>query len=129
MRRASYWEPKTYNYSRPTVPMKADIHPRVNPVIFEDLVTGKRFFSTSTASSERKETVDGVEYSVITCSVTSDSHPFYTGKATFIDTEGRVDKFNRRFANYRKEKPQDEADAEPAAPEAATVPAEESKKD
>lgn len=96
--------------------MKADIHPTVNPVIFEDLVTGKRFFSTSTASSPRKETVDGVEYAVITCSVTSDSHPFYTGKATFIDTEGRVDKFNRRFANYRKETP---AEPEAAASEAA----------
>ena len=25
------------------------------------------------------------------------SHPFYTGKKMFLDTAGRVEKFNRRF--------------------------------
>jgi large subunit ribosomal protein L31 len=27
--------------------------------------------------------------------VTADSHPFYTGKKIFVDTAGRVEKFNR----------------------------------
>ncbi len=26
-------------------------------------------------------------------------HPFYTGQQRFVDTAGRVDKFNKRFAN------------------------------
>ena len=26
-------------------------------------------------------------------------HPFFTGTAKFVDTEGRVDRFNKRYAN------------------------------
>ncbi len=33
--------------------------------------------------------------------VWSGSHPFFTGKATFVDTAGRVEKFQRKFGgNY-----------------------------
>ncbi len=42
-----------------------------------------------------KETRSTVkEMHVNTC---SKCHPFYTGQATFIDTEGRVEMFNRRY--------------------------------
>ena len=34
------------------------------------------------------------EMHVNTCSA---CHPFYTGQATFIDTEGRVDQFMKRY--------------------------------
>ncbi len=34
------------------------------------------------------------EMHVNTC---SKCHPFYTGQATFIDTEGRVEQFNKRY--------------------------------
>ena len=34
------------------------------------------------------------EMHVNTCSA---CHPFYTGTATFIDAEGRVDQFNKRY--------------------------------
>jgi large subunit ribosomal protein L31 len=30
--------------------------------------------------------------------VWSGSHPFFTGKSTFVDSAGRVEKFNRKFA-------------------------------
>ena len=29
--------------------------------------------------------------------VCSSCHPFYTGQATFIDSEGRVEKFRKRY--------------------------------
>lgn len=29
-------------------------------------------------------------------------HPFYTGKAKFIDTEGRIEKFRKRYATPAK---------------------------
>ncbi|MGD9692416.1 MAG: 50S ribosomal protein L31 [Phycisphaerales bacterium] len=33
--------------------------------------------------------------------VWSGSHPFFTGKASFVDTAGRVEKFQRKFGgNY-----------------------------
>ena len=40
---------------------------------------------------------DGNEYPVYKVEVSSDSHPFYTGKNVLLDTAGRVDKFNRRY--------------------------------
>ncbi len=82
--------------------MKKDIHPQYNPVIFLDITTGKRFFTHSTMRSEKKEVVDGVEYFVVSTGITSDSHPFYTGKNQFVDTEGRIDKFQKRFGSIRR---------------------------
>ena len=35
----------------------------------------------------------------------SGSHPFYTGKSSFVDTAGRVEKFQKKFqGNYFKDK-------------------------
>lgn len=84
--------------------MKADIHPDYHPVIFQDMTSGKRFFTRSTAKSEKTEEVDGVEHFVISMGITSDSHPFFTGKAQFVDTEGRIDKFQKRFGTTRRAK-------------------------
>jgi len=36
--------------------------------------------------------------------LTADSHPFYTGQSTFVDTEGRIDKFQKRFGAVRRAK-------------------------
>jgi len=37
--------------------------------------------------------------------VWSGSHPFFTGKSSFVDSAGRVEKFQRKFAgNYFKTK-------------------------
>jgi len=87
--------------------MKTDIHPDYHPVIFQDMTTGKRYFTRSTAKSDKTETVDGVDYFVISAGVTADSHPFFTGKSTFVDTEGRIDKFQKRFGGQvrRAKKP------------------------
>ncbi|MCL4105610.1 UNVERIFIED_CONTAM: hypothetical protein GTU68_057485 [Idotea baltica] len=40
---------------------------------------------------------DGNEYPLVKVEISSDSHPFYTGKQKLIDTAGRVDKFYRRY--------------------------------
>ena len=34
----------------------------------------------------------------IAVEICSACHPFYTGQATFIDAEGRVEQFRRRYA-------------------------------
>lgn len=39
------------------------------------------------------------EMHVNTC---SSCHPFFTGKAKFIDTEGRVERFQKRYASAGK---------------------------
>ena len=79
--------------------MKADIHPKYNEVVFQDVTSDLSFLTRSTLTS--KETIkweDGKEYPLIKVEVSSASHPFYTGKQKLMDTSGRVDKFRKRYA-------------------------------
>ena len=79
--------------------MKADIHPKYQDVVFQDVSSDFAFLTRSTLGS--KETIkweDGNEYPLIKIEISSASHPFYTGKHKVIDTSGRVDKFRRRYA-------------------------------
>jgi large subunit ribosomal protein L31 len=82
--------------------MKTDIHPKMNKVIFIDSVTGDEFVSTSTLTSKETREVDGETYQVVTLEVTSKSHPFYTGKQTLVDTQGRVDKYRKKMEMAKK---------------------------
>jgi len=84
--------------------MKKDLHPEYHPVVFQDMTTGKQFITRSTATSAKKEEINGVEHYVISMGVTSDSHPFFTGQNQFVDTEGRIDKFQKRFGAVRRVK-------------------------
>jgi large subunit ribosomal protein L31 len=81
--------------------MKKGTHPESRPVCFVDVSNGREFLTISTARCREKKTIDGVEYGVIQCDVTSDSHPAYTGVKRFVDTAGRVEKFEKRFARRR----------------------------
>lgn len=81
--------------------MKKDIHPNLNPVCFVDVSTGKKFLSKSTASSKKSENIDGLDYNVLVRDVTMDSHPAYTGEKRFVDTAGRVEKFQSKFSRKR----------------------------
>jgi large subunit ribosomal protein L31 len=77
--------------------VKSEGHPTLNNVCFLDIGTGRRFLTKSTMKSQRKETIDGVEYFVVARDVTSDSHPAYTGEKRLVDTAGRVEKFTSKF--------------------------------
>jgi large subunit ribosomal protein L31 len=81
--------------------MKKDIHPAVHSVCFRDVSTGKKFLTKSTLRTKETETIDGVEYSVFNREVTSDSHPAYTGEKRFVDSAGRVEKFQNKFRRHR----------------------------
>ncbi|MFN3191604.1 MAG: 50S ribosomal protein L31 [Aureliella sp.] len=64
--------------------MKADIHPNYQ----ETTVTcgcGNSFTTRSTVPELKVDICN-------TC------HPFYTGKLKFVDTAGRIDKFQKKFA-------------------------------
>ncbi|MDY6069259.1 MAG: type B 50S ribosomal protein L31 [Opitutales bacterium] len=82
--------------------MKKAGHPDYHPVCFTDVSTGAKFYTKSTMTSKQKETIDGVEYNVVIRDVTADSHPAYTGEKRFVDTAGRVEKFNKKFGRVRK---------------------------
>lgn len=79
--------------------MKSDIHPKnYRPVIFQDAQSGAQFLVNSTVRTEEKGTYEGKEFDLYKVEISSDTHPFYTGKETVLDTAGRVDKFKKRAA-------------------------------
>ncbi|MGW3472763.1 type B 50S ribosomal protein L31 [Saccharopolyspora sp. NPDC000995] len=80
--------------------MKPGIHPEYRPVVFQDRTTGDRFLTRSTATSgTRTEWEDGNTYPLIVIDVTAYSHPFWTGNQRVLDTQGRVEKFRRRYGD------------------------------
>ena len=86
--------------------MKKDIHPDYKEVVFQDVQSDFKFLTRSTMSSD--ETIkweDGKEYPLIKVEVSSASHPFYTGKKIFVDTAGRVEKFNQKYKAKQSAKP------------------------
>ena len=81
--------------------MKADIHPQYGPVVFNDLASGEKILTRSTAKSDKTiEWEDGNTYPVIDVEISAASHPFYTGKQRIMDTAGRVERFNARFKGF-----------------------------
>ena len=84
--------------------MKDGIHPdNYRMVVFKDMSNEYAFLSKSAA--ETKETIqweDGNEYPLVKIEVSHKSHPFYTGKAQFVDTAGRIDKFRQKYAKFNK---------------------------
>jgi len=59
-----------------------------------------RWLSTSTRLDARTEEFEGAEYPTIVLETCSNCHPFFTQKQTFIDTAGRVEKFQKRFGQF-----------------------------
>ena len=41
---------------------------------------------------------------VLHLEICSNCHPFFTGKQKLLDTAGRVERFNRKYAEFRKAK-------------------------
>ena len=80
--------------------MKKGIHPdSYRLVIFKDMSNGDTVLSRSMASSkEMLKWEDGNEYPLVKLEISNTSHPFFTGKNMLVDTAGRIDKFNKRYA-------------------------------
>ena len=82
--------------------MKKDIHPvAYRTVVFKDISTDDMFLGKSCCNSKENITwEDGNEYPLVKMEISAYSHPFFTGKLKFIDTAGRIDKFNKKFAKF-----------------------------
>jgi large subunit ribosomal protein L31 len=92
--------------------MKKGIHPNYRPVVFQDAAAGFSFLSRSCAKTNQTiKWKDGQEYPLIALDISSASHPFFTGKMKFVDTTGRVEKFQKKYQNssYGKRKQGDAA--------------------
>lgn len=81
--------------------MKKGIHPAYERVAFRDSTTGAVFVTRSTLRPSETIDIDGDALPVVNVEVSSDSHPFWTGKARVHDGEGRVAQFNRRYGRGR----------------------------
>ena len=91
--------------------MKQGIHPKLKTVVFKDMSCDYTFLGTTTLDSkEMVKWEDGKEYPLIKVEISSASHPFYTGKQRIMDTEGRIDRFKKRYSK-------------PAAPATPATPA------
>lgn len=77
--------------------MKEGIHPKYHPVVFVDASTGDEIATRSTITSNEKRAINGVEHYVVSMDITSFSHPFFTGKQKLVDTEGRIDRFRKKY--------------------------------
>jgi large subunit ribosomal protein L31 len=78
--------------------MKKGIHPDYKEVVFWDTSSDFKFLTRSTLKTkETTKWTDGKEYPVIKVEVSSASHPFFTGKKMFLDSAGRVEKFQKKY--------------------------------
>ena len=78
--------------------MKKDIHPNYRLVVFQDNSANFSFITRSTVKT--RETIkweDGNEYPLYKLDISSASHPFYTGNQKIVDTEGRVERFMKKY--------------------------------
>ena len=78
--------------------MKPEIHPDYHKVIFIDSATGTEWMSRSTITSKETREVDGEQVPVIKLEISAFSHPFWTGKMRELDSDGKIDRFRRRYA-------------------------------
>ena len=69
--------------------MRADIHPKYEEIV-ATCSCGHEIKTKSTACRS------------LSLEICSNCHPFYTGQQKIVDTAGRVDKFNKRFARFSK---------------------------
>ena len=67
--------------------MKKDVHPKTYEISIK-CACGRAFETISTSQD-------------LNVDICSQCHPFFTGKQKFVDTAGRIDKFEQR---YKKKK-------------------------
>lgn len=68
--------------------MKSEIHPDYKDTVIS-CACGNRIETRSTAG----------DYTIDIC---SECHPFFTGKQKLIDTEGRIERFRKKYRNLAK---------------------------
>lgn len=78
--------------------MKKKIHPKFEEVVFKDVSTQFQIITQSTVKTKKTVEIKGKTYPLVTFDVSSSSHPFYTGKQRLIDTEGRAERFRKKYS-------------------------------
>ena len=82
--------------------MREGIHPDYHNVLFVDAATGKEWVTRSTLTSKETREVDGEEMPVVRLDISSESHPFWTGTARELDSDGKIDRYRRRYGGGKQ---------------------------
>lgn len=77
--------------------MKHIVEPPYRDVVFRDKSADLVFRTRSTAPATETIEFDGETLPLIDVQVSSASHPFWTGRSRVLDSEGRVERFQRRY--------------------------------
>ena len=84
--------------------MREGIHPQeYRYVVFRDVSCDFEFLTRSTIQTQDTCEYNGQEYPLVKIDISSESHPFYTGTQKILDTEGRVDRFYRKYGLKRND--------------------------
>lgn len=92
--------------------MKKNLHPETHEVIAQ-CACGNSFRTSSTQNDIRT-------------TICSNCHPFFTGATKFVDTAGRIEKFEQRYKKFQEgakgtaKKTEESAEKAPAKKKAAT---------
>lgn len=92
--------------------MKKGIHPEYREVVFLDTSSGEKLLTRSTIKTEETIEHEGKEYPLVKVEISAFSHPFYTGKMKYVDSAGRVEKFQKKYGWGKKDKEAAEETAE-----------------
>lgn len=77
--------------------MKPNLHPEFRDVVFKDVSSDYTLLTKSTMYSKETIELNGKTYPMVKVDISSASHPFYTGQQRLIDTEGRAEKFMKKY--------------------------------
>jgi len=77
--------------------MKKEIHPEYRDVVFWDQEADYKILTRSTIKSSDTIEFEGKEYPLVKLEISSASHPFFTGQEKFVDSAGRVERFQKKF--------------------------------
>ena len=77
--------------------MKKEGHPQYQEVLFVDSSSGMKFVCGTATKSDQTEVYEGKKMPVVVVSISSASHPLFVGGKQFVDAEGRVDRFKKRY--------------------------------
>ena len=81
--------------------MKQDIHPTYEAINVQ-CSCGNQFTIRSTTGKD------------LNLDICAKCHPFYTGKQKMIDTAGRIDAFNKRFARKKSKNTAEQTESDDA---------------
>lgn len=81
--------------------MRKDIHPNFREVVFKDVSSDFTLLTKSTIQTKETINMNGKDYPLVTVEISSHSHPFYTGQQRLLDTEGRAEKFKKKYGKKK----------------------------